>query len=152
MSITTDSMLAGNFFKVDCQGQLIGIFQKATGGNREVKKIEYKYIDAGGKPIHNYSHGAPQFADLVLERAVMKEGREEMQKWLNQVNAGDVANARKNVLLSLCDLNGDSLVAINYYDAYPVKVEFSNVDANGTSFITEKVTLAYRYMDYASAG
>jgi phage tail-like protein len=148
--MNTDSTMAGNFFKVDLQGKLLGIFQKVTGGNFEVKPIKYKYIDQKGKPIHTFSHGAPDFTPLVLERALMKEGREEMQKWLKEVHDGDMA-ARKNITLSLCDLNGDTLVAIEYYDAYPVKAEFANLDANGTSFVTEKVTIEYRSMKYASA-
>jgi phage tail-like protein len=151
MSITTNSMVAGNFFKLDCQGKLMGIFQKAQGGNFEVSKIEYKYVDGGGKPVHNFSHGAPKYNDLVLERALMQEGRKEMQEWLKQVHDGNVEEARKHVTLTLCDVNGNALVAISYHDAYPVKAEFSGIDANGTSFVTEKVTLAYRYMQYEQA-
>jgi phage tail-like protein len=146
----TNNVLSANFFKVNTQDKLMGIFQKASGGNFEVKKIPYKFTGNSGKPENHFSHGAPEYTDLVLERAVMKDGRTEMQAWLKEVHNGDM-NARKNMTLTLCDINGDSIVAIDYIDAYPIKCEFSGIDANGATLITEKITIAYRYMEYKSA-
>jgi len=137
------------FFKVDFQGlgndDVEAHFRDVSGIQAEMSVEE---IEEGG--LLEYTHRLPKrtkYPNLVLKRALSTTSS-EINKWVEE--------AIFNFKFKLCQVSVSLLKAKDkdefetiktwtFFGVYPLKVSWSDLDANKSGLVIETLELSYRY-------
>lgn len=83
----------------------------------------------------------PKFRNLVLKRALSKAGSDIVEWATAAIN--DFTFSTKTVQVSLMDENNNPVKSWRFYQAYPVKIGYSDLGATKNEVVIETLELAY---------
>lgn len=135
----------GFYFKVTLQGDGIGeesSFQQVTGLTVEMSSDE---ITEGGE--NRFKHRlptSPKYNNLILKRGLVTNSN--LRKWIEKGINGDMITPVM-VTITLLNEANESLRSWMVHNAWPVKWEFSSLDAMNNSLAIESLELAFDYFE-----
>lgn len=116
-------------FTVEIDGLEVAGFESASGLRVEMETTEYR---EGG--VEGHVHRLPgQFrhSNLVLRKGLTKEAT--LWDWIQDVRAGSMESARKNVHLKLREsYRSDEMWGWEFRNAYPVQWDGPDLQGKGT--------------------
>jgi len=126
------------YFEVDWGGTNIG-FQEVSGLDVEVEPIEYRQ---GSSPEFSKIKmpGLKKFSNITLKRGSFK-GDNDYFDWFKTINLNSVE--RRTVTISLLDETGDPAITWKVNKAFPVKIQGTDLKAEGNEVAVESIELAH---------
>lgn len=125
-------------FRVEWGGSNIG-FSEVSGLNIENKMIEYR---DGASPEYNKIKmpGMREFSNITLKRGVF-QGDNDFYNWLNTISLNAVE--RRDLTITLLNEKHDPVVVWKVKNAFPVKVQSTDLKADGSEVAIEQLDLAH---------
>lgn len=125
-------------FRVEWGGKNIG-FSEVSGLNIENKVIEYR---DGASPQYSKIKmpGMREFSNITLKRGVFK-GDNDFYVWLNTISLNTVE--RRDITIILLNENHEPVVVWKVHNAWPIKVQSTDLKADGSEVAIEQVDLAH---------
>jgi phage tail-like protein len=127
-------------FVVEINGTLVGGFSEVTGFERRTEVDDYR---EGG--VNDYVHKIAKetrYPNLTLKRGITD--LTNLWQWHQQVISGQIE--RKTVSVILLDSLGMEKWRWIFSDAYPVKWNGSDMNANSSTVSVESIELAHHGM------
>lgn len=108
---------------------------------------EVETINEGG--INGHPHKLPtrvKFPNLVLKRGLLAFGS-PMAIWLQSILLNNLADfiVPMDLMVSLYDDEGTSVMTWIFFRAYPIKWKMSDFNAQDNKIVTETIEVAYQY-------
>jgi phage tail-like protein len=130
----------GNFnYEVEIDGTKVAGFTQVSGISMEADVMEYQ---EGG--VHDSTHKLPNSlsrSNVQLHRGVT--AHDDLVMWISQAMTTKRADAQKDVVVSLNDINGDATWGWKLLGCYPVKWTGPEMTANSSEFAMEYVELSF---------
>jgi phage tail-like protein len=125
-------------FRVDWGGTRIG-FTEVTGLDKSMDVIEYR---DGSSPEYSKIKmpGLQKFSNITLKRGTFVSDN-EYYNWLNTVQMNKIE--RRDLVISLLNENHDPVMVWKIKNAFPVKVQSSDLKADGNEVAIETMELAH---------
>lgn len=125
-------------FEVDWGGEKIG-FQEVTGLNAETALIEYRH---GASPDFSKIKmpGMTSFSNVTLKRGTFKSDNEYFE-WFKTIRLNTVE--RRSITISLLDENGEPAVTWKLKNAFPLKLQSTDLKAEGNEVAVETLEIAH---------
>lgn len=125
-------------FRVEWGGSKIG-FTEVTGLDQQVEAIEYR---EGSSPEYSKIKmpGLHKFSNVTLKRGTFS-GDKEFYSWIKTVSLNTVE--RRDVTISLLNENHEPIITWKIRNAFPVKVQASDLKADGNEVAIETLELAH---------
>ena len=125
-------------FLVDWNGSKVG-FTEVTGLDIQVEVIEYR---EGSSPEYSKIKmpGLQKFSNITLKRGTFT-GDKEFYAWMRTVNLNTVE--RRDITISLLNENHDPVMSWRARNAFPTKVQASDLKADGNEVAIETLELAH---------
>lgn len=125
-------------FQVQWGGERIG-FTEVTGLDIQVEAIEYR---EGSSPEYSKIKmpGMHKFSNITLKRGAMS-GDSDFFKWINEISLTQVT--RRDVVVSLLDETHAPVMTWKAKNAFPVKVQASDLKSDGNEVAVETIELAH---------
>lgn len=125
-------------FRVEWGGTNIG-FSEVSGLNIENKVIEYR---DGISPEYSKIKmpGMREYSNITLKRGTFK-GDNEFYKWLNTISLNTVE--RRDLTISLLNEKHEPVVVWKVTNAFPVKIQSTDLKADGSEVAIEQLDLAH---------
>ena len=125
-------------FEVDWGGTKVG-FQEVSGLNIETDVIEYRH---GASPDFSKMKmpSMKKYSNITLKRGTFKADN-EFYDWFKTMQANTVE--RRSITISLLDENGDPAVTWKVKNAFPVKLQSTDLKAEGNEVAIETLELAH---------
>lgn len=125
-------------FRVEWGGTNIG-FSEVSGLNIENKVIEYR---DGISPEFSKIKmpGMREYSNITLKRGVFK-GDNEFYNWLNTISLNTVD--RRDLTISLLNEKHEPVVVWKVHNAFPLKVQSTDLKADGSDVAIEQLDLAH---------
>jgi phage tail-like protein len=132
-------------FLVQWGGSRLG-FSEVTGLDIQVEAIEYR---EGSSPDYSKIKmpGLHKFSNITLKRGTF-ESDTEYYAWINTVNLNKVE--RRDVTISLLNEKHEPVVTWRVQNAFPVKVQASDLKADGNEVAIETLELAHEGLNIVS--
>lgn len=129
-------------FLVQWGGSRLG-FSEVTGMDMQVEAIEYR---EGSSPDYAKIKmpGLHKFSNITLKRGTF-EGDTEFYTWIRTVNLNKVE--RRDVTISLLNENHEPVITWKVRNAFPVKLQASDLKADGNEVAIETLELAHEGLD-----
>lgn len=129
-------------FLVQWGGSRVG-FSEVTGLDIQVEAIEYR---EGSSPDYSKIKmpGLHKFSNITLKRGTF-ENDVEYYSWIRTVNLNKVE--RRDVTISLLNEKHEPVVTWRVHNAFPVKVQASDLKADGNEVAIETLELAHEGLD-----
>lgn len=123
-------------------------FTEVSGLDYQVDLIEYR---DGRDP--NFSKikmpGMRKFSNVTLKKGIIqgfKEANKDLYKWIGDGGSDGTVrkrtNYRKDVVIALKDEEGNEVVAWKLISAFPLKVAFTDMKADGNEVAIDSLELA----------
>jgi phage tail-like protein len=117
-------------------------FQEVSGLN---VSLETKEIVEGGQ--NEYTYHLPvraKYNELVLSRGLITEGS-DLSDWIEETLQGGLRDriTTRTITLHLLNEEASPLSTWTFNNAYPVKWEISNLNAERSSLVIESLTFRY---------
>jgi phage tail-like protein len=125
-------------FRVEWGGSKIG-FTEVTGLDMQVEAIEYR---EGSSPEYSKIKmpGLQKFSNITLKRGTFS-GDKDFYNWMKTVSLNNVE--RRDVTISLLNESHEPVVTWKLRNAFPVKVQASDMKADGNEVAVETLELAH---------
>lgn len=125
-------------FIVQWGGTKVG-FSEVSGLNIENKVIEYR---DGASPEYSKIKmpGMREYSNITLKRGVFK-GDNEFFKWLNTISLNTVE--RRDITISLLNENHEPVVVWKVHNAFPIKIQSTDLKSDGNDPAIEQIDLAH---------
>lgn len=125
-------------FQVDWGGTKIG-FSEVSGLDVETEVIEYR---EGNSPEYSKLKmpGMQKFSNITLKRGVFKNDN-EFYEWWNTVKLNTIE--RRDLTIALLDEEHEPKVVWKIKNAWPVKVQSTDLKSDGNEVAIESVELAH---------
>lgn len=125
-------------FQVQWGGERIG-FTEVTGLDIQVEAIEYR---EGSSPEYSKIKmpGMHKFSNITLKRGAMA-GDSDFFKWINEISLTQVT--RRDVVVSLLDESHAPVMTWKAKNAFPIKVQASDLKSDGNEVAIETIELAH---------
>lgn len=125
-------------FLVEWGGARIG-FTEVSGLEVSTDVIEYR---EGSSPVYSKVKmpGMQKFANITLKRGTFK-GDNEFYDWWNTVALNTIE--RRDVTISLLNENHEPVVVWKVANAFPTKVQSTDLKADGNEVAIETIELAH---------
>lgn len=125
-------------FEVDWGGTKVG-FQEVSGLNVEAGLIEYR---DGASPDFSKKKmpGLRVYSNLTLKRGTFKQDNEFFE-WFQSIQLNTVE--RRPITISLLDENGEPAVTWKVKNAFPLKMQSTDLKAEGNEVAIETLELAH---------
>ncbi|MBN8787295.1 MAG: phage tail protein [Terrimonas sp.] len=125
-------------FQVDWGGSRIG-FTEVTGLEVSTDVIEYR---EGSSPEYHKIKmpGMQKFSNITLKRGTF-QGDNDFYNWWNTVALNTIE--RRNVTISLLNESHEPVVVWKVKNAWPVKVQSTDLKADGNEVAIETLELAH---------
>ncbi len=127
-----------NHFRVEWGGNNIG-FMEVSGLSIELDVVPYR---EGSSPENSVTvmPGQKHYSPIVLKRGIFKNDN-EFYVWINTARFNQVE--RRDVTISLLNENHEPVVVWKIKNAFPFKLEYSPLNANGSEVAIESLSLAH---------
>lgn len=125
-------------FRVEWGGTRIG-FTEVTGLDKSMDVIEYR---DGTSPEYSKIKmpGLQKFSNITLKRGTFVNDNEYYQ-WLNTVQMNKIE--RRDLVIALLNENHEPVMIWKIKNAFPVKVQSSDLKADGNEVAIETMELAH---------
>jgi len=125
-------------FEVDWGGTKVG-FQEVSGLNAEAGLIEYRH---GASPDFSKMKmpGLKTFSNITLKRGTFKNDNDYYQ-WFQTIQMNSVE--RRSITISLLDENGAPAVTWKVKNAFPLKLNSTDLKAEGNEVAIETLEIAH---------
>lgn len=125
-------------FQVDWGGSRIG-FTEVTGLEVSTDVIEYR---EGSSPEYHKIKmpGMQKFSNITLKRGTF-QGDNDFYNWWNTIALNTIE--RRNVTISLLNESHEPVVVWKVKNAWPVKVQSTDLKADGNEVAIETIELAH---------
>lgn len=129
-------------FQVQWGGTRIG-FTEVTGLDMQLEAIEYR---EGSSPQYSKIKmpGLQKFSNITLKRGTFS-GDLEFYSWIKTVNLNKIE--RRDLVISLLNENHEPVVSWKVINAFPVKVQASDLKSDGNEVAIETLELAHEGLD-----
>jgi phage tail-like protein len=125
-------------FRVEIDSLQVAGFSEVRIGATTTDVIEYR---EGNEPAYvRKLTGLHKFGNVTLKRGVT--GSLELYNWHRQILMGQTAGARRSVVIVVADEAGADQARFTVRNAWPVKYESSDLNAQGTEVLIETLELA----------
>jgi phage tail-like protein len=125
-------------FVVEWGGTRAG-FTEVTGLDMQAEAIEYR--EGNSKEYSKIKMpGLHKFSNITLKRGSVP-GDREFYDWINTITLNQVE--RRDVTIKLLNENGDPVFTWKVNRAFPVKVQASDLKADGNEVAIETIELAH---------
>jgi phage tail-like protein len=125
-------------FQVQWGGERIG-FTEVTGLDMQVEAIEYREGSS-----FEYSKvkmpGMHKFSNITLKRGTMP-GDSDFYTWINQISLNQVR--RRDIVISLLNERHAPVMTWTAKQAFPVKIQASDLKSDGNEVAIETIELAH---------
>ena len=125
-------------FLVEWGGSRIG-FTEITGLSVETETIEYR---EGSSPEYSVVKmpGMRKFSNITLKRGVFQSDNDYYQ-WFNTVSLNTIE--RRDLLISLLNENHEPVMVWKIKNAFPVKIDSTDLSAEGNDVAIESLEIAH---------
>ena len=125
-------------FRVEWGGSKIG-FTEVTGLDTQVEAIEYR---EGSSPEYSKLKmpGLQKFSNVTLKRGTFTDDK-DFYNWIKTVSLNTVE--RRDVTISLLNEKHEPIITWKIRNAFPVKVQASDLKADGNEVAIETLELAH---------
>ena len=125
-------------FSVDWGGENIK-FTEVTGLDRQVEPIEYR---EGSSPEYHKIKmpGMHKFSNVTLKRGTFS-GNLEFYNWMKTISLTTVE--RRDITISLLNEEHEPVITWGIKNAFPIKVQASDLKADGNEVAIETLELAH---------
>ena len=125
-------------FQVEWGGSSIG-FTEASGLDVETEIIEYRQ---GASPEYHKIKmpGMQKFSNITLKRGTF-QGDNEFYDWFKTINLNNVE--RRDLTLSLLNEAHEPIIVWKIRNAFPTKVQSTDLKADGNEVAIETLELAH---------
>lgn len=125
-------------FQVQWGGVRIG-FTEVTGLDMQVEAIEYR---EGSSPEYSKIKmpGMHKFSNITMKRGSI-QGDSDFYKWMNTINLTVVE--RRDIVISLLNESHEPVMTWKAKNAFPVKVQASDLKSDGNEVAIETLELAH---------
>ncbi len=129
-------------FSIDWGGTRVG-FTEATGLDKQTEVIEYR---EGNSPHFSKIKmpGLQKYSNITLKRGTI-DGDVDYYTWVNTINLNQVE--RRNVTIHLLDETHSPVISWKVINAWPVKVQASDLKADGNEVAIETLELAHEGLE-----
>jgi len=125
-------------FRLEVDGLVTAGFSEVQIGATETAVVDYR---EGTDPPHvRKLSGLTKYGNITLKNGVTSSL--ELANWYQQVVTGQLANARKKVVIVVQDEAGSDRARFVVTDAWPVKYDPSDLNAKGNEVFVELLELA----------
>jgi phage tail-like protein len=125
-------------FQVEWGGASIG-FTEVSGLDVQTDPIEYR-DGASPEYVKTKMPGMQKFSNITLKRGTFK-GDNDFYAWWNSVALNTID--RRNVTISLLNENHEPVVVWKVKNAWPVKVQSTDLKADGNEVAIESIELVH---------
>jgi len=132
------SQTCNNHFRVDWGGARIG-FMEVSGLAIELDVVEYREgasPDSAAQLMPGQRHHTP----VVLKRGII-QGDNDFFNWIGTAQFGQVE--RRDVTIDLLDATHAPMVTWRLLRAFPSKLEYAPLNAQGSDLAIESLTLVH---------
>jgi phage tail-like protein len=134
-------------FQVEWGGAKIG-FTEVTGLEVSTDVIEYR--DGASPEYHKIKMpGMQKFSNITLKRGIF-QGDNDYFNWWNSVTLNTIE--RRDVVISLLNENHEPVVVFKVKNAWPVKVQSTDLKADGNEVAIESIEIAHEGMVIQNEG
>jgi len=132
-------------FIVQWGGVRIG-FTEVTGLDMQVEAIEYR---EGSSPEYSKIKmpGMHKFSNITLKRGTI-QGDSDFYKWVNTINL--TVSERRDIIISLLNETHAPVMTWKAKNAFPVKVQASDLKSDGNEVAIETLELAHEGLNILS--
>jgi len=125
-------------FIVEWGGNRIG-FTEATGFDVQIDPIEYR---EGASPEYHKIKmpGMQKFSNITLKRGSFK-GDNQFYDWWNTVKLNTIE--RRDLIIKLLNENHEPVITWKVKNAWPIKVQSTDLKADGNEVAIETLELAH---------
>jgi phage tail-like protein len=125
-------------FLVEWGGSKIG-FSEVTGLDMQIEPIEYR---DGSSPQYTKIKmpGMQKYSNITLKRGTF-EGDKEFYSWFKTVNMNKIE--RRDLVVSLLNENHEPVISWKIINAFPIKVQASDLKSDGNEVAIETLELAH---------
>jgi phage tail-like protein len=125
-------------FQVQWGGARIG-FTEVTGLDVSTDVIEYR--EGSSLEYHKIKMpGMQKFSNITLKRGTFK-GDNDFYKWFNTIALNTIE--RRDLVISLLNENHEPVVVWKIKNAFPVKVQSTDLKADGNEVAIESIEIAH---------
>jgi phage tail-like protein len=129
-------------FLLDWGGTRVG-FTEVTGLDSQVEVIEYR--EGNSKEYSKLKQpGLRKFSNITLKRGTMGDDK-EFYLWIRGVNLQTVD--RRNITISLLNEAHEPVFSWKVKNAWPVKVQASDLKADGNEIAIETLEIAHEGLE-----
>ncbi|WP_109699995.1 phage tail protein [Chitinophaga deserti] len=125
-------------FQVEWGGANIG-FTEVSGLDVQIDPIEYR-DGASPEYVKTKMPGMIKYSNITMKRGTFK-GDNEFYNWWNTVALNTIE--RRNVTISLLNENHEPVVVWKVKNAWPIKVQSSDLKSDGNEVAIESIELAH---------
>jgi phage tail-like protein len=125
-------------FQVEWGGANIG-FTEVSGLDVQVDPIEYR-DGASPEYVKTKMPGLQKFSNITLKRGTFK-GDNDFYNWWNTVALNTIE--RRNVTITLLNENHEPVVVWKIKNAWPIKVQSTDLKADGNEVAIESIELVH---------
>ena len=117
-------------------------FSEISGLDVEYDTLTYKHgLSYAEGPVHVRTRRKP--ANFTLKRGIVR-GRNRLTEWITTINLPIFM--KKNILIVLCDENGNPVVSWRVLNAFPIKLEAPQFVASENDVAIESLTVMADYV------
>ncbi|RKS70945.1 phage tail-like protein [Actinomadura pelletieri DSM 43383] len=138
-----DSAVSHNF-GIQIDGVMVEYVHRVTGLGQRQDVIEFKQNTAQGEPVTAKMPGVPQAGECTIVRAAT--GSSAFTEWIKKSFEGDMSSARKDATIIMMDYQQNPVRRFNLRNAWCSDQQFDDLEAGGTSPVTETITITYEEM------
>jgi phage tail-like protein len=134
-------------FQVEWGGSKIG-FTEVTGLEVSTEVIEYR--DGASREYHKIKMpGMQKFGNITMKRGTFL-GDNEFYSWWNTVALNTIE--RRNLIISLLNEKHEPVVVWKVKNAWPVKVQSTDLKADGNEVAIESIEVAHEGLTIQNEG
>lgn len=129
-------------FLVQWGGTRIG-FSEVTGLDIQLEPIEYR---EGSSPQFSKIKmpGLQKFSNITLKRGTISDDK-EFYTWIKTVKMNTIE--RRDLTISLLNENHEPVISWKVMNAFPIKVQASDLKADGNEVAIETIEIAHEGLD-----
>ncbi|MFB2121375.1 phage tail protein [Parapedobacter sp. 2B3] len=134
-------------FQVEWGGAKIG-FSEVSGLDVSIEPIEYR--DGASPEYHKIKMpGLQSFSNIMLKRGIFK-GDNEFYNWWNTVALNTIE--RRDIVISLLNENHEPVVVWKIKNAWPLKVQSTDLSSTGNDVAIETIEVAHEGLTIQNEG
>lgn len=135
--------LRGEQFSVEIDGDELDGFTEIEIPNHITQRSEYRTGEGFNHQRALWSQGS--YEDLVVTRPVDDEN--DLYEWREEVELGNVDDARVDMAVILSDANGESILRWNFENAWPKEYIPPTLHADSNEPVTETLIICHEGME-----